>query len=247
MTDTPPALIQLLSHDLRWQIVKSLTQSDYRVNELVDRVEQPLNLVSYHLKKLRDETLVTTRRSEADGRDTYYSLDLDHLQALYREAGAALHPSLVSGNPSTRSRIPARKILFVCTHNSGRSQMAEGLMRHLSRGQIDVISAGSEPTTIHPDAIATMETLGVDIRSQAPKHFDAYLSQPFDYVISVCDRAREVCPIVPTAGQQIHWGFPDPVAIKDAAIRQQAFMATAQRLKSRIEHFLSGLQQGASA
>jgi ArsR family transcriptional regulator, arsenate/arsenite/antimonite-responsive transcriptional repressor / arsenate reductase (thioredoxin) len=247
MTDTPPALIQLLSHDLRWQIVKSLTQSDYRVNELVDRVEQPLNLVSYHLKKLRDEALVTTRRSEADGRDTYYSLDLDHLQALYQAAGAALHPSLVSDIPSVRPRIPAKKILFVCTHNSARSQMAEGLMRHLSDGQIDVISAGSEPTMIHPDAIATMETLGIDIQTQTSKHFDTYLGQPFDYVISVCDRAREVCPIVPTTGQQIHWGFPDPAAIKDAAIRQQAFMSTANRLKSRIEHFLSGLQKGTSA
>jgi ArsR family transcriptional regulator, arsenate/arsenite/antimonite-responsive transcriptional repressor / arsenate reductase (thioredoxin) len=199
MTDAPPALIQLLSHDLRWQIVKALTQSDYRVSELVDRFEQPLNLVFYHLKKLRDEALVTTRRSEADGRDTYYSLDLDYLQTLYRDAGAALHPSLVSHTSGTLSHLLAAKVLFVCTHNSARSQMAEGLMRHLSQGQIDVISAGSEPTTVHPDAIATMESLGIDIRSQIPKHFEAYLSQPFDYVISVCDRAREVWPIVATA------------------------------------------------
>lgn len=247
MTETPPVLIQMLAHDLRWQIIKSLTESDYRVNELMERVAEPLNLVSYHLKKLRDAALVTTRRSEADGRDTYYSLDLDHLQTLYREAGAALHPSLASELPSIHTSLPTARILFVCTHNSARSQMAEGLMRHLSHGQMDVISAGSEPTQVHPDAIQTMDRIGIDIRAQRSKSIATYTQTPFDYVISVCDRAREVCPVVPVHGQAIHWGFPDPVVIQDDATRQQAFMTTATRLRSRIAHFLSGLQQGASA
>lgn len=246
MTETPPALIQLLAHELRWQIVKSLTESDYRVNELVERVAEPLNLVSYHLKKLRDAAIVTTRRSEADGRDTYYSLDLDHLQALFHEAGAVLHPSLVV-TPAADTSLQSARILFVCTHNSARSQMAEGLMRHLSHGQVDVISAGSEPTHIHPDAIHTMDRLGIDIRAQASKSIEAYAHTPFDYVISVCDRAREVCPVVPTHGQPIHWGFPDPVVIQDDTARQQVFMTTATRLKSRIIHFLSSLQKEASA
>lgn len=238
MTIAPPPLMKLLAHDLRWQIVKLLSVSDYRVNELVNFMNQPLNLVSYHLKKLREDALVTTRRSEADGRDTYYSLDLDHLRELYQSAGVAIHPTLTGMERREMPFAAVPRVLFVCTHNSARSQMAEGLMRHLSKGQAAVMSVGSEPAAVHPDAIRTMDTLGIDIHTQTSKGFNACVNESFDTVITVCDRAREVCPTFPGEGQQLHWGLPDPTAIEDEARRRQAFMDTALRLKARIEHFL---------
>jgi ArsR family transcriptional regulator, arsenate/arsenite/antimonite-responsive transcriptional repressor / arsenate reductase (thioredoxin) len=245
MRTTPPEVIKLLAHDLRWQLVQELAIGDYRVNELVTRLEQPLNLVSYHLKQLREGQLVTMRRSEADGRDNYYSLDLDHLREILGAAGSAIHPAVVKIDTEGGSLRRTPNVLFVCTHNSARSQMAEGLMRHLSAGQIQVSSAGSEPAAVHPDAVHTMNALDIDIRSQRSKGFEDVLDQPFDIVITVCDRAREVCPTFPGEGQHIHWGFTDPAAIEDQHARQQAFAETAKRLQARIQHYLTELKTGA--
>lgn len=245
MRVTPPEVIKLLAHDLRWQLVQELASGDYRVNELVTRLDQPLNLVSYHLKQLREGQLVTMRRSEADGRDNYYSLDLDHLRETLGAAGSAIHPAVVRMDTTSGSLRRTPSVLFVCTHNSARSQMAEGLMRHLSAGQMPVSSAGSEPATIHPDAVQTMDALDIDIRSQRSKGFEDVLNQSFDTVITVCDRAREICPTFPGEGQHIHWGFPDPAAIEDPHERQQAFVETAKRLQARIQHYLIELKTGA--
>ncbi len=240
----PPQVIKLLAHDLRWQLVQLLSHSDYRVSELVDRLGEPANLTSYHLKKLRNGGLVYTHRSEADGRDTYYSLDLDSLRQEYRQAGGLIHPALVS-QPGTDSARPGTlRVLFVCTHNSARSQMAEGLLRHLSGGAIEVYSAGSHPTRVHPEAIRAMDALGVDIRQQESTHIRKLETQPFNYVITVCDRAREVCPTFPGDGAQYHWGLPDPSKIDDEGERRQAFAETARRLQSRIEYFLQTIAEG---
>ncbi|MBZ0288592.1 MAG: hypothetical protein K8I30_13325, partial [Anaerolineae bacterium] len=201
-------------------------------------------LVSYHLKKMRDDGVVTMRRSEADGRDVYYSLDMHKLRGLYQAAGAALHPALGQGDFSPAPHVTAsRRILFVCTHNSARSQMAEGLMRHLAGGHIDVHSAGSHPTDLHPDAIRAMDALGIDIRGQQSKHLDAFDGQAFDYVITVCDRAREICPVFPGDGAQMHWGYVDPAKIEDAAQRRRAFDGIAHQLTTRIEYFLAGIAE----
>lgn len=238
----PPEFIKLLGNDVRWSLLKALAQGDLRVNELVTQLDEPMNLVSYHLKKMRQEALVTTRRSEADGRDVYYSLDLNRLRHLYLEAGAALHPSLSTYAPDFgTSKLDSRRILFVCTHNSARSQIAEGLMRHLSRGRMAVFSAGSHPTRVHPDAIRAMDVLGIDIRAQGVHHLSEFDGQPFDFVITVCDRAREACPTFPGTGVQLHWGLPDPAVVKEDAARAEAFRQVAQRLKTRIEYFLSTL------
>lgn len=238
----PPEFIKLLANDLRWGLLKALTISDLQVNELVAQLQQPMNLVSYHLKKMREDALVTMRRSEADGRDVYYSLDLNRLRQMYLEAGTALHPALGWNLPiKETSRLQHQRILFVCTHNSARSQMAEGLLRHLSEGYLDVLSAGSHPTVVHPDAIRTMADFGIDIRQQQSRPLSNVEGQPFDYVITVCDKAREVCPTFPGSGAAIHWGFPDPVVIQDETERRAVFEQTAQQLKSRIEYFLSTL------
>ncbi len=237
----PDVFIQLLAHDLRWQMVRALSEGDYRVQELVTLVNAPMNLVSYHLKKLRDAGLVSTRRSEADSRDVYYSLDLARLQTLYQAAGAALHPALASVPAAVPQPVPSQRVLFICTHNAARSQMAEALLRDRAGDQVEVFSAGSQPTALHPDAIATMDARGIDIRGQQTKSWDLFAGQAFDYVISVCDRAREVCPTFPGEGVQIHWGFPDPLAIAEPAARRQAFAQIADQLAARIDYFLLSL------
>jgi len=235
----PPELLKLLAHDLRWSLLSALTESDHRVQELVARVNEPMNLVSYHLKKLRHDGIVSTRRSEADGRDVYYSLDLARLRELYQAAGAALHPGLADDSlPPPFESIKPLRVLFVCTHNSARSQMAEGLLRHRTNGQIEVYSAGSHPTTLHPDAVQTMDALGIDIRDQHAKPLSDVEGQAFDDVITVCDRAREVCPTFPGGGRYLHWGFADPVTIADETERRHAFAQIADSLASRIDYFL---------
>jgi protein-tyrosine-phosphatase/DNA-binding transcriptional ArsR family regulator len=237
-----PDFIKLLANDLRWSVLKALTIGDFQVNELVTLVQQPMNLVSYHLKQMRDDGLVTTRRSEADGRDVYYSLEWEHLRQMYRDAGIALHPAVGFGSlPSPAVQLKRQGILFVCTHNSARSQMAEGILRSLTHGQLDVFSAGSEPTAVHPNAIATMRKFGTDITSQRSRSLSEFEGQTFDFVITVCDKAREVCPTFPGTGVQMHWGFADPVGIQDDQARAEFFDYIAQRLKSRLEYFVSTL------
>lgn len=238
MLINPPEVIQLLAHNLRWNIVKALSSSDYRVHELVNQLNQPMNLVSYHLKLLRDGLLIESRRSSADGRDIYYSLNLNHL----RTSLQAVEKALSIDEPSADNLVPihAIRVLFICTHNSARSQMAETLMRNLSGGNISVYSAGNQPTTIHPDAIKTMSQMGIDVSNQKSTHISQFEGQSFDYVITVCDNAREVCPTF-TGSKQLHWGFTDPAAIHDANERLKSFEQIALRLKLRIEHFLKEL------
>lgn len=238
---TPPELIKLLANEVRWALIQALKISDQRVHELVTATGQPINLVSYHLKKMRDDQLVTTRRSEADGRDIYYTLELARLRQQFIEAAHAVHPALLA-ELSAPLHSDQWRVLFVCTHNSARSQMAEALLRHLSKGRIEVMSAGSHPTAIHPDAITTMSRWGIDIRHQRSQAIDALGDNPFDYVITVCDRARETCPIFPKQNRLLHWGLPDPVRISDDQQRATAFENTAQQLKTRIETFLWTLQ-----
>src|SRR5260221_7013596 len=102
-----------------------------------------------------------------------------------------------------------KRILFLCTHNSARSQMAEGLLRALAGNHFDVFSAGTEATHVRPLAIRVMRELGMDISDQQSKTLDRYLGAPFDMVITVCDDANESCPVFAGARQRLHWSFPD--------------------------------------
>ncbi len=249
LSHQPPDFLKLLAHDLRWSLVMALTRSDHRVHELVQLLHQPMNLVSYHLKQLRDQHLVTERRSSADGRDVYYSLDLDLLRTRYLATGAALHPALTIGDsanivdaPASHAR-PVTRVLFLCTHNSARSQMAEGILRHFGGGRVTAFSAGSQPAEVHPDAVRAMAAIGIDISQQQSKHLDTFADQSFDYIITVCDRVREVCPIYPSDPEQIHWSFADPAAVEDPVARERAFQQTAQQLVTRTHHLLTLLER----
>ena len=135
------------------------------------------------------------------------------------------------------------RVLILCTGNSARSQMAEGLLRQLTGGSAEVHSAGTAPrASVHPLAVDTMErSFGVDIRGQRPKSVDLYSGQHFDYVITVCDAAAEACPVFPGAVERIHWSFPDPAAVGDRGQAERAFAAVAAEIAARLRLWLTSL------
>ena|SRR5579884_999649 len=132
-----------------------------------------------------------------------------------------------------------QRILFICTHNSARSQMAEGLLRHLGGDSFEVFSAGTEATAVRPLAIKAMAELGIDISQQQSKTLDRYLHEPFDMVITVCDTAAEACPIFPGAVQRRHWSFEDPSKATGSEAEQLAvYRQVRDQIRLRIEQEL---------
>jgi len=125
-----------------------------------------------------------------------------------------------------------QRVLILCTGNSARSQMAEGLLRALDGDRFEVFSAGSQPSVVNPLAIAAMHERGIDISGHRSKHLREYLDQPFDYVITVCDQAAETCPVFPGRAQRIHWSFPDPAAVTGT---DEERMAAFRRVRNAIE------------
>src|SRR3712207_1973461 len=113
-----------------------------------------------------------------------------------------------------RRTLRKTRVLFLCTHNSARSQMAEGLLRRLAGDRFEVMSAGTEATLVRPEATKVMAELGVDISGQESKGLERYLGEPFDYVVPVCDAANEACPAFPGAKSRLHWSFRDPSQAK---------------------------------
>ena len=242
----PPEFARLVAHPLRWKLLSELADSDYRVRELVTLVDQPQNLISYHLRLLRHGGLVTATRSSFDGRDSYYHLDLDRCADALAETGAALHPalrpqaappiSLVGQQLSSRIAV-----LFVCTGNSARSPIAEALLRHRSAGRVDVTSAGSRPKPgLHPSTERVLrEAFGISISGQRPRHLDAVAGRRFDRVITLCDKAREACPELGHQPRRAHWSIPDPATAGDTdQASYTAFHHTAEDIDTRIRHLL---------
>lgn len=133
----------------------------------------------------------------------------------------------------------------MCTHNSARSQMAEGLLRHLTGDRFEAYSAGTEATHVRPQALRVMGELGIDISGQESKTLDRYLGEPFDYVITVCDDAKEACPFFPGAAQRLHWSLPDPAAAEGTEDeRLEVFRSVRDRLRQHIEGELVNGKRG---
>jgi len=138
-----------------------------------------------------------------------------------------------------------QRVLILCTGNSARSQMAEGLLRHLAGDRFEVFSAGSKPSRVNPFAIRAMAKRGIDISGQRSKHLSEYLDQPFDFVITVCNQAAETCPIFPGRAQRIHWSFPDPAAVEGSdAEMLAAFERVRDDLEAKLSAWASALSHG---
>jgi arsenate reductase len=133
------------------------------------------------------------------------------------------------------------RVLILCTGNSARSQMAEGLMRHEAGGRFEVFSAGTRPSQVRPEAIAVMAEIGLDISGHRSKSVDEFVGQDLDFVITVCDNAKETCPVFPGAVKRLHWPFEDPAAVEGSEeVRKAAFRRTRDRIHGRIMVFLDG-------
>ena len=232
--------MRLASNPVRWRLLRELVRSDRSVSELTGLVGEPQSLVSYHLRQLRDGGLVSVRRSSADGRDSYYVIDLVACRQAFEAAGGALHPALRVAawrpfEPHDDRSGRRRRVLFLCTGNSARSQIAEALIERMSAGAVDARSAGSDPKPLHPNAVRVLRTHGIDISTNRTKHLDEFRSERFDEVITLCDRVREVCPRFPSHPDLVHWSIPNP-ALEGSTNRATypAFVRTADELTTRI-------------
>ncbi|HEU4324192.1 MAG TPA: metalloregulator ArsR/SmtB family transcription factor [Roseiflexaceae bacterium] len=229
-------VLKILADETRWALINELRVSDRQVGELVERLKLPQSLVSYHLGLLRQAGLVQARRSETDARILYYSLSLPALDRVYRQIGAGLHLPAIG-----MSALSSLLVVFVCTANSARSQMAEGWLRHLSGGQLRVRSAGTEPARLNPLSVLVMAEVGVDIGYHYAKSLDALSDERADLAVTVCDRARESCPIEPIAPVQLHWSIPDPARPLPPSEQLEAFRAARDELRSRVDGLLAVL------
>jgi ArsR family transcriptional regulator, arsenate/arsenite/antimonite-responsive transcriptional repressor / arsenate reductase (thioredoxin) len=228
-----PLLLRMTAHPLRWALMTELASSDRRVRELVAAVGEPQNLVSYHLRLLRTAGLVVARRSSFDGRDSYYHLDLARCATAFGDAATALHPALA---PGERGWPRGRSVLFLCTGNSARSPMAEALLRRRSGGRVDVASAGSRPKpALHPNTARVLrKEYGIDLEPRQPQSLDAVAGRRFDYVITLCDKIREV-PRDHGSAVTMHWSLPDPAASADSdRATYPEFRRVARELDTRI-------------
>src|SRR4051794_29237135 len=242
----PPPFLRLAGHPLRWRLLSELAHSDRRVGELCELADRRQSLVSYHLRQLRDAGLVSLRRSAADGRDSYYVLDLARCGELLTSTGRSLHPGLV---PTPRPRCKRERgatvvrVLFLCTGNSARSQIAEALCHALSGGAVSAASAGSRPKRLHPNAVRVMRERGIDLAGRRSKHLDEFAGQCFDYVISLCDRVREVCPEFRGGPEVIHWSIPDPAREPGGDEETlPTFERTASELSARIGFLIEAIE-----
>jgi ArsR family transcriptional regulator, arsenate/arsenite/antimonite-responsive transcriptional repressor / arsenate reductase (thioredoxin) len=245
----PPPVLRLAGHPVRWRLLQELVQSDRAVAELTQLLEAPQNLVSYHLGQLRAGELVSVRRSSADRRDSYYRIDLARCTELFHAAGGALHPGLrlvpmTPQGPARRRSTRKPRVLFLCTGNSARSQLAEALLHHLAEGTVEAASAGSNPKPLHPNAVRVMKQRGIDISANRTKHLDEFVARRFDVVITLCDRVREVCPDFPADPDLVHWSVPDP-ALEGPTDRASypAFERTASELETRIRFLLAAIDE----
>jgi arsenate reductase (thioredoxin) len=136
--------------------------------------------------------------------------------------------------------MPTTKVLFMCTGNSARSQMAEGLLRHLAGDRYEVFSAGLEPEDVKPEAVTAMAEIGIDISAQRAKPLSDFLGKVgFDFLITVCDRAAQNCPVFPGAGERLHWPVDDPAAVTSSDDERMAAFRTARdELRVKIEEWL---------
>jgi protein-tyrosine-phosphatase/DNA-binding transcriptional ArsR family regulator len=239
--------MRLLGDPLRWQLVAELGRSDRRVGELVELVGKPQSLVSYHLAELRRSGLASSRRSSADGRDVYYRVDLLRCRDLLAEATPSLHPGLTVAPTPPSGQAPRGgrrrpRLLFLCTGNSARTQMAEAFVQDRAAGTVEACRAGSHPKALHPNAVRVMAEHGIDIAGRPTKSLALFADERFDRVITLCDKVREVCPEFPGAPTTAHWSIVDPSGAGATDTETlPAFEHTADEIERRVALLLADL------
>jgi protein-tyrosine-phosphatase len=242
----PPEILPLIADPHRWRLLRELARSDRRVGELTELLDEPQNLVSYHLGQLRSAGIVSARRSSADRRDVYYRADLPACRDQLGAAGLALHPGLALAahppDPTTSRRARRRRVLFLCTGNSARSQMAEALLEHRSRHTMEARSAGSRPKPLHPNAVRVMRDRGIDIAGNTTKPLTRFARSRFDRVVTLCDKVREICPELPGDPIAAHWSIADPAAEGDTDQESlPAFRRVAEEVEWRVDLLIADL------
>ena len=230
---------------MRWRLLSELAYSDRRVGELCALLELPQNLVSYHLGRLRAERVVSRRRSSADGRDSYYVLELARCGELLAETGSGAAsgaaPRATTGRARARRarRRTRTRVLFLCTGNSARSQIAEALAERLGGGAVEARSAGSHPKPLHPNAVRVMRERGIDIAGRAPS---TWTSSPTSGSTTWSASATASARSAPSSRGHpdlIHWSIPDPARDGDSDRQTYpAFERTAEELATRIAFLL---------
>ena len=239
------AFLRLAGDPVRWQLLRELARSDRHVRELTALLGRPQNLVSYHLGKLRSAGLVSARRSSADGRDFYYTVELDRLALLLAGTGRVVHPGLRLApvtRPDPGPGRPPPRLLFLCTGNSARSQIAEALAVARSEGRVEAFSAGSHPKPVHVNTVRVMRERGIDPGSRSSKQLSVFTAQRFSHVITLCDKVREVCPEFPGHPGYAHWSIPDPAASgDDDEATLPVFRDVAVALETRVGYLLAGI------
>ncbi len=230
------SLLKVLADDTRWRIIRILRFGDYQVSELVERLQQPQNLISYHLGILRQAGFVQLHRSDADGRVLFYSLSHTQLRTGLAQVAAALQLSVP--DPAT---LPAVPLLFLCTGNSIRSQMAEAWVRHLSGGRIPVQSAGNRPQQIHPLTYVVMQEVGLDLSQHRSKGLEVLNHFPAQIGVSVCDFAREDCPTFLRVPVLLHWSIPQPERLhrQSGSSELEVFRGLRDAIRERVEGLFS--------
>lgn len=237
----PPAILGLLGDPLRWRLMAELGRSDRRAGELVELTGRPQNLVSYHLGELRRAGLVSARRSSADGRDVYYRAETSRCLAMLGQARLEIHPSASDRSDPAGVRRRRPRVLFVCTGNSARSQIAEALVRHRSGGTVEARSAGSHPKSLHPCAVRVLAERGIDISNSRTKPLSRFARTRFDRVVTLCDKVREVCPEFPGSPITSHWSIADPSAAGDDDAVERAIRDVAAEIDDRVGLLLAEL------
>jgi protein-tyrosine-phosphatase len=186
------------------------------------------------------------RRSSADGRDVYYHLDLDRLTLGLGESAASLHASIGGSRPGVSRHRRARRprVLFICTGNSARSQIAEATLRAELGPDVEARSAGPAPTAVHPLAIKVLQEKGIAVEGLRSKGLDEFRGTVFDLVITLCDKAKEACDPGQYGERRVHWSLPDPAGIQGSEARRwRAFQATADEIAKRVRHLVPVLKQ----
>ncbi|MEW6545229.1 MAG: arsenate reductase ArsC [Nitrospirota bacterium] len=154
----------------------------------------------------------------------------------------------MTGDAQNGERREKKRVLFLCTGNSCRSQMAEGLLRHLAGDRFEVASAGTRPAGLNPGAVEVMREIGLDIAHHRSKGIEEFQGETFAYVVTVCDRARESCPVFPGAATVLHWSFDDPAAAQGTEEERRAvFRRVRDEIASRIERFVEATAGGTRA